>query len=337
LWLLGLTLLLCSVVYPLVLLGVGQTVLHDQAEGSLVYDKDGKAVGSRLIGQNFSRDEYFQPRPSATSPDPYNAAASGASNYGANNPALRARVAQALGPIVKYKGRSPAGNTVQKDIELWFQRWSKEHPDEKVGVVAKWADLYPTAATNWVKQGKDQGDYVEAWQKKHPKAVAAFVRQHPDNPEPKPEDMAQDFFKSYSLEHPGTWPTFAAREGQTEKVWQDVKEGPDVQSFFFDMWLQEHKDVHLEQVPADLVMASGSGLDPHITLANARYQLERVAGKWAEITKRDAAKVRQEIDDLLREHASAPLGGLVGVELVNVLEVNLALQDRYGAQTVARR
>ncbi|OAI53691.1 potassium transporter [Planctomycetaceae bacterium SCGC AG-212-F19] len=99
---------------------------------------------------------------------------------------------------------------------------------------------------------------------------------------------------------------------------------------FFDMWRQEHPKADLEEVPADMVMASGSGLDPHITLKNALYQLDRVAGKWAEKTKRDPAQTHKEIEDLLRQKTEAPLGGVAGVDLVNVLEVNLALRQRYG-------
>jgi len=78
LWLLTLTVLLCSVLYPLVLLGIGQTIFHDKAQGSLLTDKQGHPIGSKLIAQPFTSDEYFQPRPSAAS---YNAAASGASNW----------------------------------------------------------------------------------------------------------------------------------------------------------------------------------------------------------------------------------------------------------------
>src|SRR5262249_40637952 len=104
-----------------------------------------------------------------------------------------------------------------------------------------------------------------------------------------------------------------------------------------DLWLQEHPQAGLEQVPADMVMASGSGLDPHITLKNAEYQLDRLAAKWAKEMKRDEVQVRKEIGDLLHEHAEAPLGGLVGVKLVNVLEMNLALRDRYGSQVIANK
>jgi uncharacterized protein (TIGR03000 family) len=57
--------------------------------------------------------------------------------------------------------------------------------------------------------------------------------------------------------------------------------------------------------------------------------LDRVSGKWAQETNRDKAELRNEIQDMLRKQAEAPLGGWAGVELVNVLEVNLALRKRY--------
>ena len=76
--------------------------------------------------------------------------------------------------------------------------------------------------------------------------------------------------------------------------------------------------------------ASGSGLDPHITLENAEFQLDRVASKWATDTKRDPGTVRNEIDQVLQNKAFAPFGGLAGEKLVNVLEVNLELCNKYG-------
>ena len=87
----------------------------------------------------------------------------------------------------------------------------------------------------------------------------------------------------------------------------------------------------LQDVPGDLVTASASGLDPHITLENAEFQLDRVAAKWAADLKRDPAEVRQEIQQILQANATAPWNGLAGEKFVNVLEVNLELHKRYGA------
>ena len=91
--LLGLTVTTCAVLYPLAVLAVGQTLFPTNANGSLVAGPDGKPAGSRLVAQEFKGDEWFHPRPSACA---YNAAASGGSNLGANNPKLRERVAADL-------------------------------------------------------------------------------------------------------------------------------------------------------------------------------------------------------------------------------------------------
>src|SRR5215469_6739853 len=76
-----------GVVYPLVVTGIGQALFPAQAGGSLVM-REGKAVGSSLIGQPFSDPKYFWGRPSATSPQPYNGTGSTGSNLGPVNPAL---------------------------------------------------------------------------------------------------------------------------------------------------------------------------------------------------------------------------------------------------------
>ena len=81
-------------------------------------------------------------------------------------------------------------------------------------------------------------------------------------------------------------------------------------------------------VPGDLVTASG--LDPDITLANAEFQLDRVAAKWADDKKLKADDVRKDIEALLQQKAYAPWGGAIGETLVNVLDVNLELHKRYG-------
>jgi potassium-transporting ATPase KdpC subunit len=86
---------LTGLVYPLLVTGLGRVFFPHQVSGSLVV-RDGRAVGSSLIGQSFQEPRYFWGRLSATSPMPYNGAASGGSNLGPTNPALidavRARI-----------------------------------------------------------------------------------------------------------------------------------------------------------------------------------------------------------------------------------------------------
>jgi potassium-transporting ATPase KdpC subunit len=79
--------------YPLAITGIAQILFPGKANGSLIF-KDGKAVGSKLIGQPFSNPKYFWGRLSATGPFAYNAAASSGSNYGPLNPALLDAVKQ---------------------------------------------------------------------------------------------------------------------------------------------------------------------------------------------------------------------------------------------------
>jgi potassium-transporting ATPase KdpC subunit len=77
-----------GVVYPLAVTGIAQLLFPEQANGSLMKDRQGSIVGSALIGQNFQGRGYFWSRPSATSPYAYNATASGGSNLGPLNPVL---------------------------------------------------------------------------------------------------------------------------------------------------------------------------------------------------------------------------------------------------------
>ena len=107
--------LITGLAYPLAMTGIAQAIFRSSAQGSLV-ERDGKVVGSALIGQVFSKDEYFHGRPSATNtPDPqdptktvdapYNAANSGGSNLGPTNKALIDRV---KGDVDKLKEENPS-------------------------------------------------------------------------------------------------------------------------------------------------------------------------------------------------------------------------------------
>jgi K+-transporting ATPase ATPase C chain len=179
----GILTIVTGIVYPLAVTGIANTLFPNEAAGSLIL-KDGKPVGSHLIGQNFVDPGHFWGRPSATGPQPYNAIASSGSNQGPLNPALTDAV----------KGR------------------------------------------------------VEA--------------------------------------------LHAAYPGNTATV------------------------------PVDLVTASASGLDPHISLAAAQYQLARVA--------RARGLPADKLQTLIEQNTQRPVLSLLGEPVVHVLNLNLALDANSG-------
>src|SRR4029078_7402494 len=109
--------LITGLVYPLAMTGIAEVIFPRQAHGSLI-ERDGKVVGSELIGQVFTSDKYFHGRPSATTapdpkdatktvPAPYNDANSGGSNLGPSNKALIDRVQGDIDTLKKENAAAP--------------------------------------------------------------------------------------------------------------------------------------------------------------------------------------------------------------------------------------
>ena len=188
---------LIGIVFPFGLTFLAQVIFPEQANGSLICDSAGKIIGSKLIGQQFTRNEYFHPRPSA--------AGSG------------------------YAGEASGGT-----------------------------NLGPTSAKLFLGQSDD----------------------------PSTKDVDE---------------SFAGVKQLAEKYRADNLLSKD------------------EGVPVDAVTRSGSGLDPHISLANALLQARRVA----KVRSVDIASVK----DLLEKHTEPRDLGIFGEPRVNVLLVNLALDQ----------
>jgi potassium-transporting ATPase KdpC subunit len=85
------TFVICAVTYPLMVWGLAQLAFPDQAEGSLITNRERSVIGSKLVAQPFASDRYFHPRPSAVD---YKADAPGASNLGPKSPELRKKIAE---------------------------------------------------------------------------------------------------------------------------------------------------------------------------------------------------------------------------------------------------
>ena len=140
--------LLLGIAFPLAFVGIGRIALPGQSGGSLI-EKDGKVVGSALIGQNWTQDKYLQGRPSATTmpdpadatktvPAPYNAANSGASNAGPTSKALIDRV---TADVAKMGAAPVPGDSVTTSASGLDPDISPEFAARQVARIAKARNL----------------------------------------------------------------------------------------------------------------------------------------------------------------------------------------------------
>jgi K+-transporting ATPase ATPase C chain len=232
---------LVGLLYPLVVTGIAQGLMSKRANGSIV-KVNGKAVGSSLIGQNFTDKDgnaipkYFQPRPSAAG-NGYDALASAGSNLGPSNPKLIGNV-----PGVSIDTPTNPFATPADPFCLPVQATDKN------------SNPITDAAGNPVYEKNKDGTYVC---------------------------------------DPNTVPERAMAFRTLNGLAPDAK------------------------VPVDAVTASASGLDPQISVANARLQAARVA---------KARNVSEEsVRALIDAHTQGRAWGFLGEQTVNVLELNLAL------------
>ncbi|MBH0318280.1 MULTISPECIES: K(+)-transporting ATPase subunit C [Bacillus] len=116
-------LVLCGLVYPLIVTGIAQAVMKDNADGSLIYNDKNEVIGSKLIGQNFTNPRYFQGRVSSIE---YKAEASGSNNYAPSNPDLAKRVEKS---IADWKEKNPAVSVTEIPIDLVTNSGSGLDPD----------------------------------------------------------------------------------------------------------------------------------------------------------------------------------------------------------------
>jgi K+-transporting ATPase ATPase C chain len=259
---------------------------------------------------------------------------------------------------VRYGPKAAKPNDlVGGDVEGWFH---KDRFAGKPGIVAQWAERHLNLAEDWVKAtgdavkerwGKETTaeSFVAQWRQDFPSLYEAWRRDEPRADVSSTTELAAGFFRMFSAAHPGRFPYLGDGEVKgapkrkklyAVKAAREVDDDQnEVQKVFFDMWRQEHLDVDLLEVPGDMVTASASGLDPHITLKNAEYQARwRVADAWVDKIVKDGklqagearrkeiwAKAHDRIVNFVKDRAAPPLGGLAGVPLVNVVEVNVAL------------
>jgi K+-transporting ATPase ATPase C chain len=153
--------IVCCGLYPLIVFGVSQALFHEKANGSLIVDKDGAVRGSRLLGQSFTADKYFHPRPSAAGND-YDAASSGGSNLGPTSQKLNDAIKDRVDAYRKENGLNadqpvPAdavtasGSGLDPDISL-------QNAELQIARVAKARNLSEDKLRELIQQNTDDRD-----------------------------------------------------------------------------------------------------------------------------------------------------------------------------------
>ncbi|MDA0634877.1 potassium-transporting ATPase subunit C [Nonomuraea sp. MCN248] len=253
---------LLGLVYPLVTTGVAQALFNDHANGSVI-EKDGKAVGSSLIGQSFTDADgepiatYFQSRPSAAG-DGYDPTSTSAGNLGPED------VLDVLPGATDDEGRQ----------SLLTQVCARS---KAVGELEGVSGARPYCT---------------------PDGVGAVLKVFPDRAVSVNQACPATPFTA----------TYEGREVVCAQPGEDYAAGRTV---------PVRGNATTPVVPADAVTASGSGLDPHISVAYAELQAPRVA--------KERGLALDRVQALIAEHTTGRALGFMGEPAVNVLELNLAL------------
>jgi potassium-transporting ATPase KdpC subunit len=149
-------------IYPLLVTGVAQAVFSGAANGSMI-ERDGKAVGSKLIGQPFAAPKYFWSRASGTSPYPFNASSSGGTNLGPTNQAL----ADAVAARIKALRDADPGNSAAVPVDLVTASGSGLDPhispaaaEYQVGRVARARNLDPQRVRDLVARHTEDRQWM---------------------------------------------------------------------------------------------------------------------------------------------------------------------------------